>query len=238
MPGKYRKRSYGKRRGGQRRIARTKKLVTGQQQPTLLEKIASGVGSAAKVATAVLPMIKAINTEQKFIDLATGAVNISSTPSFWNLCLMGTGTDEQSRIGNSILLKDFNLRISFTPNYTGTAYNYFRMTILVDKMQNGTPPTATQLFQAPTNLDSAFNRNTSDRFVILKDKRFVIAQQGDQLNVIQKIYKKLDFHARYLGTPLVASSAGPNAVYLMLWGTATVNFPTASIYNRTNYTDN
>ena len=237
MPGKYNRRRYKRRPQGKKRIARTKKLVAGQTQPTLLEKIASGVGSAAQVASAVLPMIKAINTEMKFVDvISTG--NISSTPTIIPLCLPSQGTTEQNRIGNSLLLKDINLRLSISPNYTAVPLNIFRVVMLIDKTQQGVAPTASQIFQNSTNIDSAFNKNFTDRFVIIKDKRFLSAQQGDQMQLIQKWFKKLDFHQRFLGTGGTAADAGQNTPYLVIWGTLSVNFPTYSIYSRTNFTDN
>lgn len=239
MPG-YQKR-YRKYKGKGKpkaRISATKKLVTGQTQPTMLEKIASGVGGVAQVANAVLPMIKAINTEHKYFDAFASAQNISSTPSMYTLINPAQGTTESTRIGNSILLKDINIRLSISPNYTSADLNFVRYIIFVDKMQAGTLPTAAQLLTTQTSIDSPFNKNYTDRFVILKDKRLVIAKYGDQAQVFQKIYKKLDFHQRYLGTDGTQSSQGPNSIYMCVLGTLGSNFPLLTIYSRTNYTDN
>lgn len=226
------------RKGYKKGITKTKKLVTGQTQPTLLEKIAAQSGSIASVAKAVMPIVSMINTEQKFFDAVATSQNISSTPAFYVLMNPTQGTGETNRIGTSVLLKNMNLRVSISPNYTAVPINIFRMVVFVDKFQAGSLPTATQLFQAPTNIDSAFNKNFTDRFAILKDKRFIVTQQGNQEQLIQKYFKQLDFHQRFIGIDGSQASQGPNSIYLCMWGTLSVNFPTLSIYCRTNFTDN
>lgn len=232
----YKKRGY--RKTYRKRISPTKKLVTGQTQPTLLEKIASGVGAAAGVAKAVLPMISAINTENKYLDVSSSATLPFNTPAIVLLSNTGTGTSEQDRIGNSILARNVNIRFSYTPNFTSVAFQLYRVILFVDKQQAGTAPTAAQLFQTPSNLDTPFNKNFTDRFAILKDKRFNIAQQGSQTMSVQKWFRKLEFHIRYVGTSSASASMGNNSLYLLLWSNAVTNPPTYNLYSRLNFTDN
>lgn len=241
MPGyrKYNKKTY-RRRYPRKKVNRTKQLVTGQTQPTMLEKIANGVGAAANVAKAVLPMIMSINTEEKFKDVSSLAFNTLpfNTPRFINLNPIATGALETNRVGNSILCKNVNIRLSFTPNYTSYPTNLFRMVLFVDKQQAGTIPTATQLFQDVTTIDSAFNKNYTDRFAILKDKRWTIAQQGDQHLTVWKIFKYLNFHTRFIGSTANDADMGNNTIYLLLWSNQVTNLPIFSIYSRLNFTDN
>lgn len=236
---RYRRKRYYKRKpvtkGG-----RTKKLVTGQKQPTLLEKIASGVGGVASVAKAVLPMIQMINTEAKYIDTVTNAAIPIGTPWIQCLNLLAQGVDEFERIGNSILAKDLNIRVSFIPNYNIIDYNLIRFIIFVDKHQQGTAPTAAQLLTSPGNIDSAFNRDFTDRFVIIKDKRCVVSKQGDQMQIFHKVYKQLNFHCRYILPGGAAADLGNNAIYFFAISNAVLlaNSPQAYIYSRINFTDN
>lgn len=234
-------RRRGRKRFGRGRMlgGKTKKLVTGQTQPTMLEKIASGIGAAASVAKAVLPIVSAINTESKYIDVAANAGIPIGTPTLQTLTAIAQGTDENNRIGNSVLLKHINIRISFIPNFTADAYNLMRYIIFVDKQQSGTPPTAAQLLTTPGNIDSPFNRNYTDRFVILKDKRLVASQTGlITSSIFQKVFKRLNFHTRFIGTSSANASMGNNTVYFFAVSTQVINAPTAFIYSRINFTDN
>jgi len=226
-------RSYPKRR-----IARTKALVTGQTQPTMLEKIAGGLGAAANVARAVMPIVSAINTEQKFIDAYATGQSISTTASIQPLSYTAQGTDEQNRIGNSILAKDLNLKLTLTPNYIAADYNRMRLIVFVDKSQRGTLPTLSELLQNTSYpLDSSFNKNYTDRFVIIKDKRFQLIKYG--ITPLElKLYKKLNFHVRYIGTTLATASAGENNIYFVVLGDTAANLPTYSFFARLNFTDN
>jgi len=65
------KRNYRPRRVIRRRpyVNKTKKMVTGQG-PTLLEQLARGASGVATVAKAVLPIVSAINTEAKYLDVS------------------------------------------------------------------------------------------------------------------------------------------------------------------------
>lgn len=234
------RRNYN-RRGRKRpykRIAKTKALVTGQTQPTLIEKIASGIGSAASVAKAVLPIVQAINTELKFIDSYATGQSVSNTPSIQPVTYTAQGTDEQNRIGNSILSKDLNLKLTLQPNYLASDFNRMRLIVFVDKGQRGTLPTIAELLQNTSYLlDSGFNKNYSDRFVIIKDKKFSLIKYGFQ-ELQMKVYKKLNFHIRYIGTSAATASAGENQVYFVVIGDTSTNLPSYSFYSRVNFTDN
>lgn len=235
---RYRKRRTGK---GRTRGGKTKKLVTGQKQPTLLETIASGIGGVATVAKAVLPIVSAINTENKYIDTVSNQAVSLAAPMIQCLNLCPQGTDENNRIGNSMLLRDLNIRISIIPNFSTDRFNLMRMIIFVDKQQVGNvtgAPTAAQLLQNSGNIDSPFNRNFTDRFVIIKDKRLVISLDGDKQSIFTKVYKKLEFHARYIGTGATSASLGNNALYIYITSTQVTTLPTAYIYSRVNFTDN
>lgn len=230
---RYTKRSYTKKR----RVNKTKKLVTGQTQPTLLETIASGAGAVANVAKAVLPIVAAINTELKFYDAAFVAVPLFGTPTIQALNQIGQGTDEQNRIGNSILAKDINIRFQMLANFTTDQQNMIRMVIFVDKQQAGTAPTLAQLMQTTSNFQSSFNKDYTDRFAILKDKYFTM--NANEKRVLQgKFYKTLPFHIRFLGSTTAAADLGNNTLYVLYWSAYAVNGPSISHYSRLNFTDN
>lgn len=233
----YKKRGYRRRK----KIAPTKRLVTGQTEPTLVERIASGVGSAARLASAVLPIVKAINTEQKWFDNAYTRTVDSASPAIDIQSMFATGTTESTRIGNSILDKDINIRINMAGNFTSAASNYVRIILFVDKETAAVAgaPTMATLLQAPTNILSAFNKDYTDRYAILKDKRVVLNSASNQGMMI-KIYKKLDFHTRYVGNGAAApANAGQNHIHIVLMTSNTVGQGVVmGVYSRLNYTDN
>lgn len=98
----------------------SKKMVTGHG-PTLLEKISSGVGSVAKLATAVAPAIAAINTESKYLDITASVT--AHTPGTSDVIRNLTGeiiqgVNDSQRIGNSILMRDLQIRLAHNFNAT------------------------------------------------------------------------------------------------------------------------
>lgn len=231
-------------------VNKTKKLVVGHG-PTMLERIASGAGSVAKLAGAVAPIISMINTEEKFYDIGTTLTSLTSgTPAIACMSQMAQGVTEQGRIGSSILGKNlacrFGFRTSWATASNGSGIARYRLTIFSDKAQAGTLPTTAQLFQDNTNINLPMNRNFTDRFVIIKDKYITTNAQHaifstgsiDQYQ-FTKWFKKLDFHIRYIGTDATSASSGQNALYYCIWSVSDTNVSCKyESYTRLNYTDN
>lgn len=233
----YKKRIYSKKTAKKSFVKtnRTKKLVTGRG-PTMLETISSGVGSVATLARAVMPAIMAINTEAKYHDVATSVTPTFSTPHIANLSLFGQGLTDKDRVGNSLLAK--NLQWKITIKNPETAFSTkVRFMLISDKSQGGVPPTLAQIMELPSSTLSMSNKNFSDRFVIMKDELIDLNQQDMAAGVLHtdKGFKQLDFHIRYLGPGNTAPNAGPNSLYLLIWPDIQVS---CSYYTRLNFTDN
>lgn len=232
-----------------KKISNVKKLVTGEG-PTLLEKIASGVGGVASVAKAVLPAIAAINTEHKYADTAA-SVN-AYVPGTNDVIAFLTdtiaqGTDDTSRIGNSILAQDIQLRMAV--NFVSTVgpppvQGLHCRAMLICWKENAqiNAPTIAKIFETPNNLYSNVNKNYSDQFVVIKDKFFALnagtSNYGTQGFMSMKWYKKLGFHLRYQGANATDNTV--NHLYLILRSSATTigNSMGVTYYSRLNYTDN
>lgn len=245
------KRNY-KRRAPVRRYAvnRTKKMVTGHG-PTMLETMARGAGSLAKLAGAVMPIVAAINTEEKFLDVPAGGTATASVPIINCLNSCSQGITESTRIGNSILARNLNIRFSLNQVWAtadSAIAPRIRITLFSDKSQGGTPPTIAQVYQSSSSNISAFNKNYSDRFVIIKDKVICppvnygggIPVTGGAYQMVFKFFKKLDFHIRFLGTDNQAASNGQNSIYLIVWTNSddASAITTLTYYSRLNFTDN
>lgn len=226
----------------------TKKLVTGHG-PTVLEQIASGVGSVAKLAGAVAPVIAAINTELKYTDYSNTALDgYNPGTSDQLVCLtnqLSQGTEDFQRIGNSILAKDISLK--YNSLYLATTAGNIgatRIVILVWK-DNATAnaPTAAKIFETPSVFLSGFNKDYTDQMVILKDKVYMHEASYDPgagLYVggyTDKVYKKLDFHMRWTNSTTANSQ---NHIYFLVRGSGatSANASRVSVYSRMNFTDN
>lgn len=221
-------------------------MVTGSG-PTLLDKIASGAGTVAKLAMAVAPAISAINTEHKYFDVASTdvAYNPGTNDTMTNLTQgIAQGTTDITRIGNSILAKDINIRAYvFWAASTTIHFGVSRVILFVwkENLQDN-PPTVAKLFEAPTQLTSAYNKDYTDQFVVLKDKLIshnanISAATGQAVSIF-RYYKKLNWHMRF-----DAGSTGDgtvNHIYLLIRGGGATSANQSSItYNsRLNFTDN
>lgn len=236
-----------RRRGGFKNYSKSKKLVTGHG-PTMLEKIANGVGTAAKVASAVLPAISAINTELKYFDISQSlpAYNPGTNDQIVNITQgIAQGTTDQTRIGNSLLAKDLYLKAFIYWTATSAVpFGVSRLTLICwkDNVQNNAP-TIGKVFQSTTDINSAINKDYSDQFVVLKDKMFThnmsVALTGTQQAVhVFKWYKKLNWHLRYAGA--TTTSGTVNHIYLIFRGGAptSANQSGINVYSRLNFTDN
>lgn len=245
----YRKGRSFQRRRRPAKYSKSKKMVTGHG-PTLLDKIASGVGSVAKLATAVAPAIASINTEMKYVD-NTASVT-AHTPGTSDQLIYLTpalinGTQDNQRVGNSILAKDIQLRMAL--NATSSAGPpvvqgiHCRATLICWK-ENAkvNAPSIAKIFEVPNNLYSAMNKDYTDQFVVLKDKFFALNQSGAQVGgygfTTMKWFKNLNWHMRYDGT--TGNDNTQNHLYLILRSSATgagtgLN---CTWYSRLNFTDN
>lgn len=247
----YRKKRGGYSGGGKKKAYKknkTKQMVTGAA-PTMVEQIASGVGQVAKLAGAVAPIIAAINTEHKYYDRTAGVTAYTPGTNDQIINLSGgiaQGLTDSTRVGNSILAKDIQLRVAhyFAATSTGVvAFGRFMLIVWKANAQENVL-TAAKLFEAPTNIYSPLNKDYSDQIVVLKDK-FVSYNSatlptgaGYSASAQHlKIYKKLDFHMRFDGA--TASDDTMNHVYLIIRGSAaSTNAVGATYYSRLNYTDN
>jgi len=249
MPRRYVRRQAPKRRVN---YSRTKELVVGHG-PTLLERIASGVGSAAKLATAVAPIIEAINTESKYHDETAAFTSYNTATNADVRCLtdgITQGVTDETRIGNSILAQDLQIRLAISQPVTHNAVpsnsilgTFHRVIIFVWKINDFGGPTVAKLLEDPTNIYSPMNKDYTDQFVVMKDKHMVLnAQMPPVQSTVtvfhrsMKYYKKLNWHMRWDD----AGNDVANHVWMLTMSTVTgaTNAVGTTFYSRLNFTDN
>lgn len=225
---------------------RVKTMVTGKP-PTLVERIASGAGSVARLATAVAPVIAAINTELKYSDTAVQMVAYDPGTNDWIQLLSGIsqGVDDTERIGNSVLVKNIAIKaqMQYTADSTDLIVSYRFILFVWKANANSNPPSSTKLFEVPSNFFSAFNKDYTDQMVILKDKIIVkeaqtIPSTTAELGISYlKIFKKLNFHLRWLNS---TTGVTENHIYVCFRCDSPLigNSGLCNLYSRLNFTDN
>lgn len=234
----YRRR-YKKRYTRNTRQKRVKQLVDGKST-TMAERIAGYIGPIGQLAKTVVGMQKMINSEAKFNDDQASSVNTVTVPKIYCLTEIGQGDTDTDRNGNTILLKDIQIRFSFK-NMSTTQPHRARMILFVDKDCSGVYPTAQELLQIWQNYLSPINKDYSKRFVLVKDKVFYLsnASAGDSV-ITDKWYCKVPFHTHYSsGGESPEQRAKENQLFLLIMSdTDTTNAILTDYYARLNYYDN
>lgn len=252
----YTRRAYKakpKRYAKKVRQNKPRKMLTGQE-PSFVEQLASGVGSVAKLAQAVLPAISAINTESKYYD-ETASFTTYGTNSNPDLrCItdsISAGTGDSNRIGNSVLAKDIQIRLAMAMPMTTNASSvvlgaFHRFMIFAWKFNDAGGPSLTKLLESPTNIYSPVNKNYSDQFVVLKDKFLTFNAQlvpgtvSNGLGTMDfkhlKYFKKLDWHLRWDDS----NNAIANHIWILSMSSSSgvTNAVSTTFYSRLNFTDN
>lgn len=177
-----------------------------------------------------------INVEMKKFDID------SSTSTSGNVILfneIGQGDTDQTRSGNSILMRSLSLRGYIKSNASATSTRV-RLVIFIDKQQiSDTAPAQGDILDGDQNSITAnLNNNTVGRFSILANKVYTINQfiSGVAVTVPFKFFFRLQKHARYNGT--TGADIQKNGVYMLVVHDEATNVPTIGYTSRLTYTDN
>lgn len=148
-----------------------------------------------------------------------GQINYDNTASIIN----GTGRDE--RIGTKIFAKSFQLKGTFYQNPDSTSNGTFRIIIFVDKLVNGETPAVTDVISG-NSVNSLYNLNQNNRFIILHDEHLTMPQKNitwngtSVVNQAQsmpfRFYKKLGFTIGYQADSGTVSSIQSNGIGVLL----------------------
>lgn len=119
------------------------------------------------------------SVEKKVFDIAVGAIDVNTSPTWTNLCLPTVGADMTNRIGRKIRVESLYVRGSLavqaavqTPlTLNNVPAQAARMIILWDAQPNGALPAVTDVL-ATSSPYSQLNLNNRERFKILADKVF------------------------------------------------------------------
>ncbi len=217
--------------------------------------VASTARTALSIATSLAALI---NTEFKFIDhtIAAAAIATPATTLFIHgLAQNAQGTDEQLRIGNSILPKSLMIKLRFSGNTSGGVSQEIRYMIIIDRDQDGTPPTIVNLLQLTTLVDSPINMDNRKRFRILFDGKLDVGNGGATANMVREknrshyfrfnkpqrthMHKRKKwYHILYSNTSAANASMDNGQIYILAWSNEVTNSPTCRSFSRLRFIDN
>lgn len=150
--------------------------------------------------------------ELKSFDITAASCNMNTGGTVQVLNLPVVGTDYDDRIGRKITIKSVYVRgfgyiqaAATGGSAQDAPIQLHRMILVWDKQPNAAIAAITDILAIATS-SSHLNLNNRDRFLVLKDKQWVVgplnATQGLNGNCGYpiKVYKKMNFEAVYNGT--------------------------------------
>lgn len=166
----------------------------------------------------------------------------SSTSTSGNVILfngIAQGDSDQTRDGNSVLMKSWLLRGNIVSNASAVSTRV-RLVFFMDKQQIGdTAPSQSDILDPDLNqLVAPLNNQTVGRFTILADKRFSINQMVASQSVSREFsfFFNLGKHARFNGT--TGADIQKNGIYMLVVHDQSTNVPNILYSSRLKYVDN
>lgn len=208
-------------------------------------RVARVASTAYKTAMAVASLV---NAEYKYNDVY-GNTTIGVTGSIDLITGVDGGTTDQTRNGDSVMMKYVYVKGMWQKHATATN-TYVRTMIIRDMNDNdGTPPTLSQVLAnttAPQCIWSFANKDNTGRFKVLYDKVHMLDAYHTMVNL--KWYHKFVMGKDKRGRPIKSAHCTWNSgtstdtakghLYLITLSSETLNKPTNIYYSRFGYLDN
>lgn len=178
-----------------------------------------------------------VNSEMLHNDITFSSDSITNTGSSVALTNIAQNDTVGGRTGNSILVRNITLRLSFEVNSAVTGDTRIRFILLQDSQQvSDTGPSWTDVMSNSTP-ESLLATGTFGRFKILMSKSFSLTPASGGFNTrwVTK-YLKTYSHVRYNGT--ASSDIQKNGLYFLVIGSEATNTPTLRGTIRIGYHDN
>lgn len=181
---------------------------------------------------------KLINVEYKNKDTSLHATTVTSTPTVTWPCLVAQGTSDSTRNGDQFRAKGLFIKTNIEFNTSGTANQYVRIIVFLDKASNGVLPSYSDLIETGTSgpIRGCRNSDTGKRFKVLKDK--VIALNSQRPSVYLKWYHKLDHLVEFRGNTGDITMASTGHLYVAICSASATDAPTMFLDSRLKFIDN
>lgn len=202
-------------------------------------KSQSRVRTVADVATKALRvalMTKSLlNVEYKHVDTPQVASTTGLTPVILPLNAIAEGNASNQRDGLSVLNK--SVQIKYYCEEHASAYGTIQRVMLIrDKQPNGTTPLWSDIFEEQNVMTLLNNVNTS-RFDVMYSRTHTMSSTGSALEH-GNIYRKLNFHTRYLSGGGAATDIGYGGLYIVSVSNLNTFSPNLVYSARVRYLDN
>jgi len=165
-------------------------------------------------------------------------VTVTGTPLLLNQ--IAQGSDANQRIGNKIITKSVQIRLT-TVN-SGLTTQIFRVIVFVDEQANGAVVTAAQLLEnsttGPDQIISPLNMDNRLRFKIIFDKTWSSATQTETDRVYYQRFKKVNIETQYNAATATVGAVTTGAIYMMMFNLDTTDPSTVDLHTRIRFTDN
>lgn len=176
------------------------------------------------------------NVERKYSDV-NATTTYSSTPTLTLLNGLSLGTTSETRNGQSIKMVSMQLRMTGSINASATT-TQVRFIIFRDRQANAAAPTAANLLENSTGINSPLNLDYGKRFKVYIDKEFMMSLNGTAALRYEK-YMKVIFHVDYnTGNTGTIADITTNSLYILIMSDQATNTPTIAWYFRMRYIDN
>lgn len=182
-----------------------------------------------------------INPEVKFVDTNISNFGQGTTATVTHLTSIAQGDGPNDRNGDSIKTKDLlvrgNVQIPLAAEGTYHVCR-FRLIIVVDTQNQGTPPTIAEVLDSSGDLIDApreTQTQVGNRFKHLLDRRITLTVGGRQSSDFRE-YIRLGHHVHYSG-PLSTNELAGN-IWAMYVSDQNTNPPTFDMTTRIGYYDN
>ena len=162
--------------------------------------------------------------EKKFFDTnAANAGDMSAGVILNSVNLIPQGTTDQTRIGNKIVIKNFNFKLGISnDNITTLAFATpnIRVIVFVDKQCNGATAVVTDILKT-ASFSSFRNMDQIDRFQILTDQIYAARAVGTNAGnsdtgiTWSAIYKKLNLDVHFSSTTGAITELRSNNIGLL-----------------------
>lgn len=177
-----------------------------------------------------------INVEKKYSDI-NATITPSTTPNIILLNGLQIGDTSTTREGQTIKMWSVQWKIVGTINTAATTTNV-RVIVFRDRQPNGAAPTAANLLQNGTGINSPLNISFGRRFLVYYDRQKTLSVNGTE-GMKMWGFKRLKFHTQYnTGNVGDITDISTNSLYVLIMSDQATNTPSVAYYFRIRWIDN
>lgn len=171
--------------------------------------------------------------EQKYVTINVTSNN--DTPTATLLTEINQGTTNITRIGRTIYPKSIQMKGTIAINASATSTRV-RVVVVRDRMNTGTAPTFSNIFNSATALVSLRNHQPQfmSRFTILYDNLIALDVNNDD-QVVMNWYKYLKGRIIFQGVN--GTDEGIGSIWVFTYGSEVTNDPIIDLKFRIRFTD-